>query len=431
MFVLEATTVLWVLAAAFGLLNHHVLKLPFTIGLLVSGLTASLAMLGMDALVPSLGLADEARAAVLEIDFADAVLHGLLSVLLFAGALHTDIDRLLDRAGPILSLATVGVVVSTVVAGGAAWAVFGLFGLEVPFAWCLVFGALISPTDPIAVLGIMRSAGARPSLEAKIVGESLFNDGVGVVVFLVLVQVASGGGHDGHGQAIGAAAVAKLLVLEIAGGLLLGLVFGWIAYRAMRSLDASNLEILISAACVLALNLVALKLHVSAPLAAVAAGLLLGNRGRLFAMSDETKRHLDIVWHFIDEVLNAILFLLVGLEVFALAFQLQPMLAGLVLIPLVLLARSAAVFVPLAALRRFVDLPRGSRRVLIWGGLKGGISVALAMSLEPSPAREPILVATYLTVIFSIVVQGLTVGPLIRRLAEESDAAAAPAPPSR
>ncbi len=431
MFVLEATTVLWVLAAAFGLLNHHVLKLPFTIGLLVSGLTASLAMLGMDALVPSLGLADEARTAVLEIDFADAVLHGLLSVLLFAGALHTDIDRLLDRAGPILSLATVGVVVSTAVAGGAAWAVFGLFGLEVPFAWCLVFGALISPTDPIAVLGIMRSAGARPSLEAKIIGESLFNDGVGVVVFLVLVQVASGGGHDGHGQAIGAAAVAKLLFLEIVGGLVLGFAFGWIAYRAMRSLDAANLEILISAACVLALNLVALKLHVSAPLAAVAAGLLLGNRGRLFAMSDETKRHLDIVWHFIDEVLNAILFLLVGLEVFALAFQLQPMLAGLVLIPLVLLARSAAVFLPLAALRRFVDLPRGSRRVLIWGGLKGGISVALAMSLEPSAARELILVATYLTVIFSIVVQGLTVGPLIRRLAEDSDATGAPAPPSR
>lgn len=413
MFILEAGTVLLGLASLFGLLNHHVLKLPFTIGLLVSGLTASLMMLTVDALFPSLNLAADARAAVTQVDFAETVLYGMLSILLFAGALHTDIERLLDRAWPILALATLGVVLSTLVAAGLAWLTFNGLGLEIPFVWCLVFGALISPTDPIAVLGIMRSAGGPPSLEAKVVGESLFNDGFGVVVFLVLLQIATGGGH---GEAMSAAGVVKLLLVEIVGGLILGGLVGFLAYLAIRSLNASNLEILLSVAAVLALNLVALKLHVSAPLAAVVAGLLLGNRGRFMAMSPQTKEHLDIVWHFIDEALNAILFLLVGLEVFALTFELPTFLAGLILIPGVLGARAVAVYLPLTALKATIGLPDGSRRVLIWGGLKGGISVALAMSLPPSPVRDVLLMATYLTVVFSIVVQGLTVGPLIRNI---------------
>jgi CPA1 family monovalent cation:H+ antiporter len=414
MLFLEATTVLIVLAAAFGLANHHLVKLPFTIGLLIAGLVSSLLMLGFDQLFPQLGLADDARAALAEIDFAETVLHGMLSILLFAGALHTDLDRLLARARSILTLATVGVMISTAVAAGAAWVVFRGLGIELSFAWCLVFGALISPTDPIAVLGIMRSAGAPKALESKVVGESLFNDGVGVVVFLVLVQLASGGGD--HGAEVSALGVAKLLVVEIVGGVVLGLAVGWLTYRALRSLDSPNLEILISAACILAINSVALRLHVSAPLAAVMAGLLLGNQGRRFAMSATTKKNLDIVWHFIDEALNAVLFLLVGLEVFALDLAPQWWIAGLILIPLVLLARTASVMIPLTTLVR-VDDVAGARPVLIWGGLKGGISVALAMGLAPFEGRDAILVATYVTVIFSIIVQGLTVGALIRRVA--------------
>ncbi|MGF1509378.1 MAG: cation:proton antiporter [Myxococcota bacterium] len=415
MFVIEAATVLLVLASMFGLFNHHVLKLPFTIGLLVSGLLASLAMLGFDGLFPRFELAEQARSALNEVQFADTVLHGLLSILLFAGALHTDLDDLLARARPILSLATIGVLLSTGIAATLGWFVFQGLGVEMPFAWCLVFGAIVSPTDPIAVLGIMRSAGAPKAMEAKVVGESLFNDGIGVVLFLVLVQWAAPG-VDGHAAVQpGIASIAKLLAVEVLGGVLLGLAFGGLAYLALRSIDAPNLEILVSVATIMALNLVALRLHASAPLAAVMAGLFLGNRGRTLAMSETTKKNLDVVWHFIDEALNAVLFLLVGLEVFALTFDPRLFAAGLILIPCVLAARAASVVLPLSVLARG-EVDRGSRRILIWGGLKGGVSVALAMSLAPFPGRDAILVATYLTVIFSVVVQGLTVGLLIRRL---------------
>lgn len=411
--ILEATTLLLVLASAFGLFNHHVLRLPLAIGLLVSGLVASLALFGVDAVVPGFDLVGQARETIREIDFAEAVLHGMLSVLLFAGALHTDLEDLLERARSIAALATVGVLISTLVAGVAAYGVFSLLGLEVGLAWCFVFGALISPTDPIAVLGIMRSAGAPKSLEIKVVGESLFNDGIGVVVFLVLVDVAVGGAGGG----VDASSVAKLLALEVVGGVLLGLFLGWVSYLALRSMEDANLEIMISVACVLLINLVALRLHLSAPLAAVVAGLLLGNRGRHFAMNEKTKEHLDVVWSFLDEALNAILFLLVGVEVFALEFEGKRMLAGLALIPLVLLARTVAVTVPLATLARGASFGPGTRRVLIWGGLKGGISVALAMSLPSFTGRDDLLVAAYATVVFSIVVQGLSVGPLIRAVA--------------
>lgn len=410
--ILEATTLLLVLASVFGLLNHHVLRLPLAIGLLVSGLVASLALFGVDAISPGMDLVARARAAVREVDFAEAVLHGMLSVLLFAGALHTDLEDLLERARPIAALATLGVVISTAVAGAAAYGVFTALGIDVGFAWCLVFGALISPTDPIAVLGIMRSAGAPRALEIKVVGESLFNDGVGVVVFLVLVDIAASasGGVD-------VGAVGRLLALEVVGGVILGLALGWASYLALRSLEDANLEIMISVSCVLLINLVALRLHVSAPLAAVVAGLLLGNRGRHFAMNQKTKEHLDVVWSFLDEALNAILFLLVGLEVFAFDFGPDRLVAGLLLIPLVLAGRAAAVVLPLATLARGAKLGPGSRMVLIWGGLKGGISVALAMSLPDFPGRDAVLVAAYATVVFSIVVQGLTVGRLIRAVA--------------
>ena len=422
-YVLDASAVLFVLAAAFGLFNHHVLRLPFTIGLLASGLLASLAMLAVDALIPGFGLAAATREAIQQIDFANVILYGMLSVLLFAGALHVDLETVFDRRAPILLLATMGILLSTAVAASLAYLVFGALGLDVHWRWCLVFGALISPTDPIAVLGIMRQAGAPADLETKVVGESLFNDGVGVVLFLALLGFAAGA--EGGGDPVTLGSVGTLLVQEIVGGILLGLGLGYAAYRALATLDEANLEILISVATILGINLVATRLHVSGPLAAVVAGLMLGNKGRYLAMSDSTREHLDIVWYFIDEALNAILFLLIGLEVFAIESDGATILAALVLIPLVLTARAIGVALPLRLLRRQGGFPTGTTRVLIWGGLKGGVSVALAMKLPPSEARDVLLTAAYATVVFSILVQGLTVGPLIRRFFGRPEAAAA------
>ncbi len=413
MFLLDATAILLVLAALFGLFNHHVLKLPFAIGMLLSGLLSSFGVLAIDALAPNLALAATIRAAVLQVDFAAAVLSGMLSLLLFAGALHTDLSLLRSRLTPILALATAGVLISTAVAGFAAYGAFKWIGIEVGLPWCLVFGALISPTDPIAVLGIMKAAGAPKGLEIKIIGESLFNDGVGVVIFTLLVGIAVSGG-DGAG----ASAVATLLGKEILGGLLLGLAGGSCVYYAMRHLDDPNLEVLLTLAVVFAIGFVAPRLHVSAPLAAVVAGLFLGNHGRAHALSERSAHTLDTVWTFIDETLNALLFLLIGVEVFAIDYSRQEyLLAALLLIPLVLFARFFGVALPLLALRSRIAIGPGAVQVLTWGGLKGGISIALAMKTPDFVGRNAVLTVTYAVVIFSILVQGLSVGPLIRRVA--------------
>jgi monovalent cation:H+ antiporter, CPA1 family len=420
MHLFDAAAVLLVLAAFFGFVNHHLFRLPFTIGLLISGLLASLCVIAVDAVVPAWDLAPTVREAVLSIDFADAVLKGMLSLLLFAGALHTDFAQLRERFPTILSLASVGVLISTLLAGLAAYGLFSLVGLEIPFLWCLVFGALISPTDPIAVLGIMKAAKAPKHLEVKVIGESLFNDGVGVVVFTVLVGIAvafTTGSSEAAEAALAPAGVVGLLAQEVVGGLTLGLAAGYLCYRAMRTLDEPNLEILLSVATVLGLNFLAFNLHLSAPLAAVVAGLFIGNSGRHRAMSDRTRQSLDSVWTFIDEALNAVLFLLIGLEVFAIDYSRAGYLAAAAgILPLVLAARLAAVGLPVAALRLRREIEGGTVRVLTWGGLKGGISVALAMQLPEFPGRNAVLTVTYIVVVFSIVVQGLTVGPLIRRL---------------
>jgi len=344
------------------------------------------------------------------IDFTEALLHGMLSFLLFAGALHVDLSELMSKLRPILILATFGVLIEAALIAGASFALFGWFGFPVPFAYCLVFGALIAPTDPVAVLGIMRAAGAPRGHEVKIVGESLFNDGIGVVLFTVLLR------HTGRGQ-LGAAELGFLLAEEVLGGVLIGLLLGWIAYLAMRSLDEHNLEILISVALVMGVTVVAFRLHASAPLACVVAGLFIGNQGRRLAMSDRTRDALDLVWGFIDEALNAVLFLLVGLEVLAISLGVNHVLAGMAMIPVALAARYVSVALPIYSLSRFETFTPGAVAVLTWGGLKGGISVALALSLPPFEGREVILTATYAVVVFSIVVQGLTVGRLIRRVA--------------
>ncbi len=416
---LDAAAILLTLAACFGLLNHHVFKLPFAIGLLVSGLLASLIVVIIDHVVPSWSLADHVREVVLGFNFAETVLNGMLSLLLFAGALHTDLSKLKERVTVIMTLASVGVIISAVAAGFGAYALFQFLGIDIAMIWCMAFGALISPTDPIAVLGVMKAAKAPKQLEMKVIGESLFNDGTGVILFTVFVGVGIAtlqGGDEAAAHAMSTSHVGTLLVQEILGGIALGLVAGYVCYRAFRTLDEPNLEILMTVATVFVIGTVSIKLHLSGPLAAVVAGLFIGNRGRIQAMSDQTAQNLDVVWTFVDETLNAVLFLLIGLEVFAIDTSRTYLLAGLILIPTVLFARFCGVAIPVFALRLRREIDSGTVRVLTWGGLKGGVSVALAMKLPEFEGRSAVLTVTYMIVVFSIAVQGLTVGRMIRWL---------------
>jgi CPA1 family monovalent cation:H+ antiporter len=410
--VFDAAAIVVVLAAALGVFNHRVLRLPFTIGLTVSGVAAATVVVAVRAFVPWTQLDDAAMWALRQIDLTESLMHGMLGFLLFAGALHVDLDDLRAVRGPIVGLGVFGTLISTLLMGGASHAVFALAGAAVPFAWCLVFGALISPTDPIAVLGIMKTAGAPPSLETKVAGESLFNDGVAVILFTVLLGVAAGGG--GHGAA--PADVALIFVQEVGGGIVLGLGAGALVYRVMRGLDEPNLEILLSVALVMGLTFVAFQAHVSAPLACVCAGLLIGNHGRSFAMTERTRTALELVWSFIDEGLNAVLFMLVGLDVLLVSVAPEHLTAAALMIPVALGARWVAVLLPVSVLRLRRTFTPYAVAILTWGGLKGAISIALALSLPAVPGRDAIVTATYGVVLFSIVVQGLTVGPLIRRL---------------
>ena len=396
------------LTALLAYLNARFLRLPPAIGLMAIALAGSLALVGLDAA----GVADLVPriAALLErVDFDDALLHGMLGLLLFAGALHVDLGELGAQRGTIAALALGGTLLSTALVGCATFALLELVGSPLPLLHCLLFGALISPTDPIAVLGILKSARVPPTLETTIAGESLFNDGVGVVVFLGLFGAATGGD-------VGAGDLARLFLQEAVGGAAFGLATGYLAYRLLKTIDQYSVEILITLALVLGGYAAAEALHLSAPIAAVCAGLLVGNQGRALAMSDTTRDHLDTFWELIDEILNAVLFLLIGLEVVRLRLTTEVVLAGAALIPLVLCARLASVSLPLAFLRRFrAQAPRAAL-ILTWGGLRGGISVALALSLPPGRPRDILLVLTYLVVAVSILVQGLTLGPLLRRL---------------
>ena len=411
-------------AAVFGYINYRTLKLPFAIGITVAALIASCGILALDMLIPSVNVAETTSAMLHELNLTRVLMNGMLSFLLFAGSLHVDMDDLKAHKLPILVLATLGVLISTAIVGLGSYGLFGLLGIDVPLSYCLVFGSLIAPTDPVAVLGIMRAAGAAKAHEVKVVGESLFNDGIGVVVFTVLLAFAVGGdpnaaAEGAHHAPMGAAGVLQLLGQEVIGGIGLGLIGGYATYRAMKDMDEPNLEILFSIALVMGITVVALRLHFSAPLACVAAGLFIGNHGRDFAMSGKTQQALDLVWHFIDELLNAVLFLLVGLEVVVISREITGgnyLLGALLMIPLALGARLISVAIPVMSLRRYHGFTPGATAILTWGGLKGGISVALALSLPEFNGRGAIVAATYLIVIFSIVVQGLTVGKLIERL---------------
>lgn len=414
MTLLDIVAVLLGLAALFGFFNHRFLHLPHAIGLVVISLFASgMIMLG-DRVAPGLLIGDTVRNTLRGIDFHDTLMEGFLSALLFAGAVHVDLTKLRQRGWAIGLMATVGVLISTFLVGGGVWLVAKLLPFDLPFIWALVFGALISPTDPVAVLGILKAVRFPPLLEAKIAGESLFNDGVGVVIFTIVLAIAMGGGAGG--EPLTALGVAELFVHEALGGAALGLVFGLVAFALLYALDEYNIEIMITLALVTGAYALALKLHVSGPIAVVVAGLLIGNQGARLAMSETTARHVFQFWELSDEVLNSILFLLIGFEVLIIVPNLEFAGFALAAIPIALMARWIAVSVPITLLAVRQRFTTGAKRLLTWGGLRGGISVALALSLPPVAYKAPILAATYAVVVFSIVVQGLTMKPLVRAL---------------
>ena len=410
---LQITSILIVLAAAFGAINYLFFKLPSAIGILVVSLLASLGIVVIDVLLPDMGIEDTVRTTVTGVDFSQALLEGMLGLLLFAGALHVKLSDLQKQWSLILLMATLGVALSTLVFGVGAHLMFGL-----PLLVALVFGSLISPTDPVAVLGVLRAANLKKSLETKIAGESLFNDGVGYVVFLVLVGLAFPSDH-GHGSGISDAAI--LFVQEALGGAVIGLFLGWLVFRVMRQIDDYPLEVLLTLALAFGGYQLSVWLHVSAPIMAVCAGLLIGDIGAKHGMSAETRDYVDAFWKLIDEILNAVLFLMIGFEVFAVTFDFDVLITGVLSIGLALLARFAAVFIPVLLLQRRQEFSNGIVPIMTWGGLKGGISVALALSLPDSEWKPMILAATYVVVIFSIIVQGLTIAPLAKRLGREPD----------
>ena len=409
--IFNLTALVITLAAVFGYLNHRWLRLPHTIGMVVIALAVSMLVLVLDILVPPLGLQEAVRQTLTDIEFQDVLMEGMLSFLLFAGALHVDFDALVSRRWAIGSLATVGVAMSTVIVGVASFWVFQATGLDVPLPYCLVFGALISPTDPVAVHGILKEVDLPESLQVKITGESLFNDGVGVVVFTVLLALAT----DAGGEDMTAGHVLWLLVTEAGGGVLFGLGTGYLAYRAMRTIDQYTVEVLITLALVMGTFALASRFHLSGPIAVVVAGLFIGNRGKRFAMSSETRDHIETFWSLLDEILNSLLFVAIGFEVYALVFTSEMAIAVAVAIPIVLAARFLSVATPIAVLRLHREYTRGAATVLTWGGLRGGISVALALSLPAVAAKSPLLAATYGVVVFSIIVQGLTIERVARR----------------
>ncbi len=391
------------LAAVFGWVNHRWLRLPHSIGLVLIALVVSLALLVVDGLFPTLLLGTTVRETLTEIEFHDTLMRGMLSFLLFAGALHVDLNWLLERRWAISSMATIGILMSTAIVGVCSFYFLRWTGFDVPLSYCLVFGALISPTDPIAVLSILKHTDVPETLEAKIAGESLFNDGVGVVLFTILLALATG---EGSLSFVG---VTTLFATEAIGGALLGLVGGYIAYRAIRAINEHNLEVMITLSLVMGAYAFASLIHVSGPIAMVVAGLLIGNHGTRFAMSEVTRDHVEKFWSLLDEVLNSLLFLAIGFEVVALTFTPELVGAVALMIPLVLIARFISVGIPIRVLGIWRDFTTGAIPVLTWGGLRGGISVALALSLPDVPARNTILAATYGVVVFSILVQGLTI----------------------
>lgn len=403
-------TILIVLSGIFGYINVKFLKLPITIGLMVITIVFTAVVVAIAQFNDTLLLQE--RAFINSIDFETVLLDIMLSFLLFAGALHTNFQQLKIQRGPILAFATLGVLMSTFLVGVIMFFVLQWMNLNVDFIYCLLFGALISPTDPIAVLGILKKAGAPKKLETKIVGESLFNDGVGVVIFLTIFAIAAK-----PEAAIEFSSIATLFGQEVIGGLILGLVLGWITYRLMRSIDNYEVEVILTIATVMGGTMLAHKFHLSAPLAMVTAGLIVGNDTvRNSAMSETTEIYVDKFWELIDVLLNTVLFVMIGMEMLVLTLEGKYIYAGLLAIPIILMCRYISLWLPIKFFSKRLDFVPKTNLIMTWGGLRGGISIALALSLSEEMHRELFLVITYIVVIVSIVGQGLTVEPIIKRL---------------
>lgn len=406
---LDLTAGLLVLTALFAYLNHRFIKLPLTIGVMAIALFLSALLFGLDK-IGMTSLRTQGAALVGSIDFSEVLMQGMLSLLLFAGALHVDLSELKSFRWQVGLLAVFGTLFSTVAVGVGLYVILPFTGISLPLAYCLVFGALIAPTDPIAVMAILKSAGVPPSLDIVIAGESLFNDGVGVVFFTLLLAMAIAGEPPSLADG------ALLLVREAGGGCLFGLALGYGTFYLLKSIDSYQEEVLITLAAVLGGYALASHLHVSAPLAMVVVGLIIGNHGRALAMSSNTRAYIDMFWELLDAILNAALFVLIGLEIIVIPFAPGVALAGAATIVLTLAARLLLVGLPVGALGRFFRLPTGAWQILTWGGLRGGISVALALSLPSGPERNLIVALTYIVVVFSVLVQGLTIGRLARKV---------------
>jgi CPA1 family monovalent cation:H+ antiporter len=398
------------LAALLGIINYRLFRLPSTVGLLLGALALALLAGGIDRALPILGLHRLLHGALQRVDLPQTLLKGFLGFLLFAGAMEVEFADLLQRKWTTLALATIGTLLSTLLIGAGLVGITRAAGLDLPVAWCFTFGALISPTDPVSVLDMLRRAEVPPRLQATIAGEALLNDGIGVVLFVILAGLATGG------EAVTPLGAVWLFLLEAGGGGLLGLACGGLAFLALKIVDDRNLELMISLALVSVTYCLAERIGVSGPVAVVVAGILIGNHGLRFATSPPAREHLERFWSLIDEVLNALLFLLIGLEVAAISFDARYLLVGVCAIPLCLAARGISVVA--AALPLNLSLPRrfAGMAILTWGGLRGGISVALALSLPGGPERDVLLAACYAVVIFTLTVQGLSVGRLARWL---------------
>jgi len=408
-------TLLTVLSAIFAYINTKFLKLPFTIGLMIMAIAFTLVVLGLG--VVEKEILEEAKLLIQSIDFETILLDIMLSFLLFAGALHTKLDVLKNYRAPIGLFATIGVLISTFLVGGMMYGITQLLNYPIDFIYCLLFGSLISPTDPIAVLGILKEANAPKKLEIKIVGESLFNDGVGVVVFLVIFGIAQKGlGAISFGE------VAFLFAEEVGGGIILGLLLGWVAFQLMKTIDHYETEVMITLALVMGGYSLASYLHFSGPLAIVVAGLFIGNRSPEIAWSETTQNYVDKFWELVDVFLNAILFVLIGFELLIVTIDAKYILFGLIAIPVSLLARYLALSGPIALFNNKLEFIPKTGMVMTWGGIRGGISIALALSLEPQMGREFFLTVTYVIVVFSIIGQGLTLGPLVKRVLKKEEA---------
>jgi CPA1 family monovalent cation:H+ antiporter len=402
--------VLTVLAALFGYVNHRFIKLPGTIGIMIISLLFSLLIILLGELQPAL-LAEITR-LIKSIDFYTILMKIMLSFLLFAGAIHLDGKSMQSQRTPILIFSTISTVISTFLVGAMLFGVCTLLHFPIPFLYCLLFGALISPTDPIAVLSILRQAHIPASLETKISGESLFNDGVAVVIFLTIYEVVARGTANLHPGDI-----LWLFLRETGGGLLLGALLGYTGFLLLRSIDHYQVEVMITLAIVTGGYLLADRLNISGPLAMVVAGLITGSKSRVEVMSQITRDYIDKFWEMIDEFLNAILFLLIGLEMLILPFNKLYLLMGILSIPIALAARYLSVWLPISMLRSRTAFERNAISILTWGGLRGGISVALALSIPSGMHGQLFISITYIIVLFSIIVQGLTIGKVARRLA--------------